>query len=228
MRHFLRLAVLVSMSAGMVPAQFHLPGLSSGGSSAPKTTPPSTTPPAASPPTAKPPDASSKPPAETTQPSGRVAGVVDYYALIVAWPSGKPVVTAFEPRANAGTSPESCAVKPASKAAMSIVGSLMLSQVAIQREWMKHGSCTGFTAAEYFNAMRYVRSLVQIPVQLTSPDEGAPKQTPQLIETQFASANAGYPAGAFMASASDVRICFNPQFRPQACPSADSAATGPK
>jgi len=216
MRALLCLPVLVLALAAALQSQFHLPGIS--GNSAPKPdAPPKTK--AASP-------ASTTPAAETAPAAPKR---FDYYTLSVSWHAGKIAVKGLAPQMNQGPNPEYCgSVKPASKGAMSIVVSIMPDRNAVQQEWMKHGSCTGFAAAEYFNTIRFTRSLVQIPVQLTSPDVDTPAAAPKLIEAWFASANSSFPSGAFRVSEADVRaaataeaeveVCFDLRLKPRACP----------
>jgi ribonuclease T2 len=198
MRQFVRFGVLAAAAAGGLMAQFHLPGNTPGSSTKPATPP-----------------APAKPPAATAPATPHKA---DHYVLSLSAQPGRIHVDGFRAESNDGLKLESCeAVKPASRAAIRIAQSLMASQPAMQKEWATDGSCTGYTAVEYFNALRFARSLVQIPVQLTSPDDEAPRQTLKLIETQYASANPGFPAGAFRAAASEVEVCFDLQLRPQAC-----------
>jgi ribonuclease I len=93
-----------------------------------------------------------------------------------------------------------------------------MSPDSAQHEWTGHGSCTRFTAAEYFDTIRLARSAVQIPVQIASPDDGAPEPDARVVESEFSAANPGFPAGALRASLSAVEICFDTEIRPAACP----------
>jgi len=196
---------------GMLMAQFHLPGTSPGTSPAPSAP-------------AKPPLQAPAPAQPTLTPPAAPAARVDHYVLSLSAKPGRILVDGFRAQSKEASNLESCeTVKPASRAAVRIAQSLMTSLNAMQQEWSKHGSCTGFTAVEYFNALRFARSLVQIPVQLTSPDDDSPQETLKLIETQYVSANPGFPAGAFRALTSEVEVCFDLQLKPQAC-----ATTGSK
>jgi hypothetical protein len=197
-RRFARFAVLGVIAAGALAGQIHLPGTSPG----------SPTKPTPSAPPAKPPAQAPVAPAAATQ------GDLDYFILTLSVQSGRILVKGF--RAQPGEGP--CGtVKPAPRGAIRIAESLMASQPAMREEWTKHGSCTGFTASEYFNTLRFARSLVQIPVQLISPDDDAAPSTPKLIVTDFVSANPGFPAGAFRADGTDVEVCFDPNIKPRAC-----------
>jgi ribonuclease T2 len=210
MVRFLRFALLASAAVNLLPAQFHLPGIS--GSSTAK-------PDAPAPKTKAAPAAGAAPGAASPAPSRQF----DYYALGISWSDGRITVKGFAPMANVGPNPESCGtVRPAPKSAVSIVTSIMPGRIAIQQEWVKHGSCTGLAAPEYFNSMRFARSLVQIPVQLTSPDGDAAAETPKTIEAWFGSANPNFMPGAFRAAANGVEVCFDLQLKPLACPATGS------
>jgi ribonuclease T2 len=211
MRQFLRSAVLVCAAGGVLFAQFHLPS----GAVNPGAKPDA--PPKAKPTTA--PSPSAAPTAAATPEPGRF----DYYELSLSWRGGRVLVEGFRPQSNQGPGPESCeSVRPAPKRVLGIVQSLMQNETAIQNEWMKHGACTGLSAIEYFNTLRFARSQVQIPVQLTSLGsidslEATQPETPAIVESQFVGANAGFPAGAFRASATEVQVCFDTQLRPRSC-----------
>ena len=209
MSRFLRSAVLIVAATGILPAQFHLPGLS--GNSSPK--------PASPAPATKSPTPSAATPDAPSATASAASRTFDYYALTITWVAGKVAVRGLAPRINQGRSPESCGpAKPASKNAIAVVATLIPDRNAAQQEWMKHGACTGSTPADYFNTLRFTRSLVQIPVQLTSPDADTPPESPKLVEAWFSSANPRFPAGAFRAAAAEIEICFDLQLKPQACP----------
>ncbi len=113
---------------------------------------------------------------------------------------------------------------------MSIVQGLMPDESQIRREWAEHGSCTGLSPADYFTDILHGRSLTQIPVQFTSLEETATESAEQ-IEAQFASANPGFPEGAFRTACAgglltEVRVCFDPLMKPRACAPALSACPG--
>ena len=201
MRYF----VALTLFAVMAPAQFHLPGVG-GGKSAPAPKAPA--------------------PVATTAPSAPVvAAGFEYYVLTLAWAPGKRgpfLVRGLWPEKSEGAAPESCTTgKKVSKGAMSLALPLMESREAVQAEWEKHGSCSGSSAADYFNAMKYMRTQVQIPVQLTSLEDVA-TLSPLQIEEQFAGANPGFPAGAFRVGCeggnfTEVRACFDTAFKPREC-----------
>jgi ribonuclease T2 len=206
MRYFVR-AGIVMAGAAMLSAQFHLPGTGGKSDSTPKT----------------------KAPVSAAAPITPVASTgFEYYVLALSWAPGKRgpfLVRGLWPEKSEGAGPEACAAdkseKKVSKGAMSLVLPLMESREAIQTEWEKHGSCSGLSAADFFNGLKYTRSQVQIPVQFTSLEDAA-TQSPLQIEAQFAGANPGFPAGAFRVGCdggkfTEVRVCFDPQFKARGC-----------
>jgi ribonuclease T2 len=209
MKQFVRSAIFLAL-AFPIFGQFHLPG-SGKTDSTPKT---------------KAPVPVAGPVAAASAPTG--SAVFEYYVLALSWAPGKGgpfVVRGLLPEAREGAGPEFCSdvkdVKKVSRAVMNLVLPLMASQDAVQQEWLKHGSCSGLSATDYFNGVRYTRSQVQIPVQMTSLED-ATTQTPFQIETQFAGANPGFPEGAFKAGCdggrfTEVRVCFDAQFKPREC-----------
>jgi ribonuclease T2 len=177
-------------------------------------------------------------------------GAFSYYLLSLSWAPdfcaqpGSPknpaecgtgrrvgfVVHGLWPQADSGPNPENCA--PASPVAQSIV-QLMLKYIPtaglIQHEWATHGTCSGLSAADYFATVRKARDSVNIP-----PDFAAPQQPMQLapsdIDAKFAAANSSFPAAAFHASCTgselqEVRICFNQDATPRACPASLNQCT---
>jgi hypothetical protein len=201
----------MAMTIGLM-AQFHLPGSSSGsGAKSPPAPPPEK------------PAVQAPGPVQPTVALPAIPAKVDHFILSLSVRPGRILVDGFRAQAKEGADLESCeTVKPAPRGALRIAETLMANQAAMQQEWKRHGSCSGYGAAEYFNALRFARSLVQIPVQLTSPEEDAPQETLRLIESQYASANTGFPAGAFRARASAVEVCFDLQLKPQSCSPTDS------
>ena len=204
MKYFVRAAGVVTTMAMTLVAQFHLPGTGSKSDPAPKT----------------------KPPSATTAPATvAVAPGFEYYVLSLAWTPGKRgpfLVSGFLPEKSEGAGPESCkSDRKVSRGAVNLALPLMVSREAVQAEREKHGSCSELSAADYFNGMRYARSQVQIPVQLTSLEDPA-TESPLQIEAQFAGANPGFPAGAFRVGCeggrfTEVRVCFDREFKPREC-----------
>ncbi len=206
MRYFVRAAGLTTAVA--LFGQFHLPGTGGKSDPAPKKETPSAAAASATAPSAAP-----------------VASGFEYYVLALSWAPGRGgrfLVRGLLPEKREGAGPESCeSDKKISRGVISLAQSLMENRSAVQTEWEKHGSCSGLSAADYFNNMRYARSQVQIPVQITSLED-ATTESPLQIEGQFAGANPGIAAGAFRVGCeggrfTEMRVCFDRQFKPREC-----------
>jgi ribonuclease I len=194
-------------AAGAVSAQFHLPG--TGSTSAPA-------------PVAVPSPIPAAPPGLPKDAAPVKPKAFDYYVLSLS--PGHFKVIGLAPQANEGPRPEFCPAKPPSRGAVSLVLPIVPSAAAIRAEWAKHGSCTGLSAADYFTDVLRLRSLIQIPVQLSSLDAAA-TESPDLIERQFLGANPGFPPAAFRTACAkgkltEVRVCFDLQLKPRACTAA--------
>ena len=170
-------------------------------------------------------------------------GPFDYYVLSLSWApafcaqpgeaSANPkecapgrgigfIVHGLWPEAAAGRGPESCGIaRPVPKAVVDFVLPDMLSSDLVQHEWRTHGICTGLNPFDYFSSIVQARAAVQIPVQITSIEDQI-RESPGQIETQFASANPSFPAGAFRTSCprgvfQEERVCFDKTLKPRAC-----------
>jgi ribonuclease T2 len=224
--------VLALACAGVASAQFHLPG--AGGSDSSATQPPVT------PATPKQTPVKQKAPPRR---QNKAPQPFDYYVLALSWApnlcsdsakaaanpiecaAGKEIgfiVDALRPQVLDRTNPESCGpVKQPSKAVVSLVLPLMMSEAAIRRDWAKYGSCTGLRAADYFTEIRQARSEVQFPVQMTSLADTI-TASPEQIENWFEGANPAFPAGSFRAACAhgaltEVRVCFDANIKPREC-----------
>jgi ribonuclease T2 len=170
------------------------------------------------------------------------AGQFDYYVLSLSWApdfcatagsngtanecgAGRHVgfvVHGLWPQDNTSLGPENCG--PSSPVSAAIVKSALQffpTASLIQHEWTTHGTCSGLSAADYFNAVGEARAAVQIPVQLTALTEQTNEGTSQ-IEQEFAGANPSFPAGAFKATCTggrlqEARVCFSRNLMPMAC-----------
>jgi ribonuclease T2 len=178
-----------------------------------------------------------------SSPETPAAAPFDYYILALSWapgfcaqpgaaagnpkecaPGGRVgfIVHGLWPEAAAGKSPESCAIaKPVPKPVVDFALRDMLTAGLVQHEWAAHGVCTGLNPFDYFSAIVQARAAVQIPVQLTSIEEQIRESLGQ-IETQFAAANPSFPKTAFRTfcprgAFEEERICFDKNFKPQAC-----------
>lgn len=181
--------------------------------------------------------------AQSRRRSSAAGAPFDYYVLALSWaPSfcaepgsaaGNPqecgsghqtgfVVHGLWPQAAAGRSPEFCGrADRLSKDVVNYVIRYMPSPSLIQHEWAAHGVCTGLSPSEYFGAVIEARAAVQVPVQFSAIDRNT-RETPGQIETQFATANPGFPQEAFRTSCArgelqEERICFDKNRKPRAC-----------
>jgi ribonuclease T2 len=108
---------------------------------------------------------------------------------------------------------------PAPKLDRAEIGSvldMMPSPGLVMHEWDRHGTCSGLTAAAYFETVRKARAVVKIPPDYL--DLAAPiAVTPDEIAAAFVKVNPGLKR-ADMAVACDktrlteVRICIDKQF----------------
>lgn len=180
------------------------------------------------------------------------AGQFDYYVLSLSWAPdfcatagnngtanecgvGKRVgfvVHGLWPQDTASLGPENCG--PASPVAAPIVKFALgfyPTASLVQHEWATHGTCSGLSPGDYFNAVAQARTSVQIPVQFTAMTEQTQEGTSQ-IESQFASTNASFPAQAFRATCTqgnlqEVRVCFSKSLAPMACTTSAGECTAP-
>ncbi len=169
------------------------------------------------------------------------AAPFDYYILSLSWApdfcaqpgeaaanplecgTGKGfVVHGLWPEADQGRSPESCA--PSKSVPKGIVNDMLRSMPSpglIQHEWATHGTCTGLSQGEYFTKVMLARSVVQIPVQISSLGQST-TESPGEIEAQFAAANPSFPTGAVRTACrggelTEVRVCFDKDLKARAC-----------
>ncbi|HYA16767.1 MAG TPA: ribonuclease T2 [Bryobacteraceae bacterium] len=216
------------LSAAVLAAQFHLPGISSSTGKSKE--------PAQSTPTP-----SAQPPNPT--PAAAATPAFDYFVLALSWAPdfcanpedaarnprecapGRSTAFAVHglwPQLIAGKSPESCApAKPVKKIVVNGILPYMPGPALVQHEWAVHGTCSGLTPTEFFSAVLTARSSLQIPVQFTSLED-AVMESPGQIEHQFAAANPSFPANAFRTACrngrlSEVRVCFDKNLKPRAC-----------
>ena len=179
------------------------------------------------------------------QPSA-APGNFDYYLLSLSWApdfcaqpdvqkndrecgTGRHVgfvVHGLWPQVEEGRSPQQCA--PARPVAQDIVNRMVAyipSEGLIQHEWKNHGTCSGLSASQYFDAVRKAFESVKIPADYKDLGRTA-DLSPQDIEAKFAAANPSFPKGAFHVSCrsnelQEVRACFTRDLHPRPC--SDSA-----
>jgi ribonuclease T2 len=93
-------------------------------------------------------------------------------------------------------------------------------------EWRKHGTCSGLSPTEYFEAVRAAREKVAIPPALVSPT-AEQTFTPIALERAFAAANPGLRTDMMAVACSggmlqEIRICLSKDRRSfLTCPEVD-------
>ena len=173
-------------------------------------------------------------------------GQFDFYVLALSWsPSYCKAAHARNPNSKGGMQcggrpfafvvhglwpqyekgfPSYCQV-PAPKLDRGIVSGaleLMPSPSLVMHEWQRHGTCSGLSAAAYFETVRKARAVVKIPadyLNLATPVS----VTPDAVAEAFVKINPGL-ARADMAVNCDktrlteVRLCMGKDFSFHACP----------
>lgn len=167
-------------------------------------------------------------------------GEFDYYLLSLSWaPSycaGHPndrsaecragqranfVLHGLWPQSDGGQPPTNCA--PASPVSAAVARHMLQyfpSRSLIQHEWSTHGTCSGFSSADYFGKVEQAFNGVKIPDEFRNLDRGQTLSVKE-IEQSFASVNNG-PVEAFRISCHagelvGVEVCLSKDLQYQAC-----------
>ena len=98
----------------------------------------------------------------------------------------------------------------------------MPSPRLIFHEWDRHGTCSGMTAAAYFEAVRKARAAVTIPAEYKALERPT-MVSPGDVGEAFVKANPGLPRGGLAVACdskwlSEVRICLNKDLSFRDCP----------
>jgi ribonuclease T2 len=167
----------------------------------------------------------------------------DYYVMTLSWSPGfcdlggeakAPrqcavgagngfVVHGLWPNSRSGANPEDCDYADPSSAELSTARGLYPSQGLARYEYLKHGTCTGLSARDYFAAVRHARDRLTIPPMLQAPSERQ-RLSPRAIEQAFIDANANLkPTNMAVTCVRgelvDVRFCLTRDLRAFAtCP----------
>lgn len=167
----------------------------------------------------------------------------DYYVMALSWSPGfcdlggnyrSPrqceagagagfVVHGLWPNDRSGPDPEDCGSGRLSSPELAAARDLYPSLGLARHEYLKHGSCTGLGARDYFAAVRYVRDQIAIPPMLRAPSERQ-RLSPRAIQQAFIDANANLgptsiAVGCVRGELVDVRICLTRDLRAFAnCP----------
>jgi ribonuclease T2 len=177
-------------------------------------------------------------------------GEFDFYVLSLSWsPSfceeaaerggrsqiqcgGRPysfVVHGLWPQYENGF-PEYCQ-RPAPRLNRNIVSSmldLMPAPGLIFNEWDKHGTCSGLSDRNYFEAIRKARAAIKIPAEYLDLSQ-AKTVAPAEVEEAFIKANPGLSSSAVSVTCnrtrlSEVRICLNKDLQFRSCEELDRRA----
>ena len=139
-------------------------------------------------------------------------GDFDYYLLSLSWAPdycGRPnvqkdprecgpgrrlgfVVHGLWPQLMDGGHPSECApARPVAHDNVVQMLALIPAEGLIQHEWRDHGTCSGLSAAAYFDLVRRAHDAIAIPPDLQAPNRRA-ELSPREIEAKFT--HAGWPA----------------------------------
>jgi ribonuclease T2 len=99
---------------------------------------------------------------------------------------------------------------------------LMPSPRLIFHEWDRHGTCSGLTAANYFDMIRRARAAVKIPSDFSAL-EGPASISPVEIVSAFLKANPTLPQNAISVACdarrlTEVRFCLGKDLSFRGCP----------
>ncbi|MFP5307082.1 MAG: ribonuclease T2 family protein [Gammaproteobacteria bacterium] len=91
----------------------------------------------------------------------------------------------------------------------------------IQRQWRKHGTCSGLEMKEYFLQVERARRSVVVPEAYDEPEERF-ETTPEAVEDAFIALNpklvrTGIALQCRGRWLSEVRICLDREFQPRRC-----------
>lgn len=100
---------------------------------------------------------------------------------------------------------------------------IMPSHQLIQHEWAKHGTCSGLSVNDYFNAIDKAYSSVNIPAELKDP-QTALRINPKDLSASFQKANPGFPQNSVAINCksgqlTEIHICLDKQLWARECSS---------
>ncbi|NBN63295.1 ribonuclease T2 family protein [Pannonibacter tanglangensis] len=188
-------------------------------------------------------------PATTARADDDEAGDFDFYVLALSWSptycatagaradpqqcrAARPfrfIVHGLWPQHERGW-PDFCALPRENQPSREIVEGLfdiMPSRGLIQHQWRKHGSCTGLSAAAYFDLTRAAFEKITIPAAFQNLRNGG-RIGPDAVETAFRMSNPGLRDNAIATTCDagklkEVRICFDKELNFRSCPAVDRA-----
>lgn len=126
--------------------------------------------------------------------------------------------------------PQNCAIaeRNVSREILRMIEPVMPSDGLARHEWQKHGTCSGLSQADYFNALIQAVDKVRVP-DMFKLMPTARKIAPTLVETAFLRANPAISAKGFAAVCSggylsEVRICMTKDLNFRDCLEVDRKA----
>ena len=177
----------------------------------------------------------------------KTSGNFDFYVMALSWsPSyckskgggadpqqcgaSKPygfIVHGLWPQNEHGA-PENCAgagTQPVDRAILQSLRDVMPSSSLARHEWSKHGTCSGLSQQDYFNALLAAKSRIFIPNIFSQRNSGR-SVSPTEVERAFLSANAGMSDKGIAVSCdghylTEVRICLTKNLLFRACDEVD-------
>ncbi len=173
---------------------------------------------------------------------GERAGAFDYYLLALSWAPNWCVAEGdarrdgrcadgagwgwglhgLWPQHERGW-PEFCQTphRPATRAETGAMGEVMGSSGLAWHQWRKHGSCSGLSAAAYFDASRRAFEGVNLPEVFGQIDRRL-RVPASVVEEAFLEANPGLTGEMLTVTCrggaiQEVRICLTRDLEPRAC-----------
>lgn len=176
-------------------------------------------------------------------PAQQAPGGYDYYVFDLSWTpaycrfEGKPTDLECAPQVNAGfvlhglwpqresgAPPENCpTTERVPESVIEAMLEVMPGRAAIEREWLKHGSCTGMTPDDYFAETRATWERVHVPSEYAVPAPGMAVPAAD-VERMFVEANDlfeltrdGVAIICDHKTVTEVRVCVDKDLNFRAC-----------
>ena len=172
------------------------------------------------------------------KPAAGTPGQFDYYVLTLSWSptyclthpqdqhqcSGKGfgfVLHGLWPQYDRGSWPEFCSTEPLPADARQLGSSLFPSQNLMEHEWLRHGTCSGIGANEYFRTADKALAVVHVPSQFEAPRQSL-SMTGGQISAAFHQANPSIAADGLTVACgrgelTEVHVCLTRQLAPRSC-----------
>ena len=144
-----------------------------------------------------------------THPGANECGLHSTFVLHGLWPQN-----------NDGTYPQNCSTAPG-PANPSNYSDIYPDPSLLQHEWSKHGTCSGLSPDQYFQAARKAFQSVKIPATLAGL-KSQTSMTPAQILSLFSSTDPQIPQPAMALSCGNnnltaFEVCLDKSFSPIAC-----------